>query len=345
MKTQASIVVRSAIVIIRHLLLAAVLMIAAPWSMAQRQYQLTVIETSSPWQGVGATLVNDRGDLVLVKRVGATNGFEYRLASGEIIEIVAPAGERIYGIFALSNAGHAVGMLDSGDAFVWTPDGRWQAIKNTTPYRFLQPSSVNDAAEVVGVAGNRRSQFSYRDRHSFRWTAEDGVTVIMNQSNSAAVAINNERQVAAIAYAEGPVHTCINGVLIERDGSHQRMGGLRQEPGCVRSQPVDMNGQGAVLVYWFDFRKTGAGIWTKDGGIDDLGVGNYLSLAAINDRNEVLGSTWVWNRADGRVPLDSDVLVPGSPKISQFGARAINNSGVIVGEGNAEGYRSRRRSC
>jgi len=198
--------------------------------------------------------------------------------------------------------------------------------------------SQSQAINVVGqVAGYAR--FANFNAHGFFWTHKRGLvdlgSIPPKTNFSVAQGINSLGDI--VEYSDYNTRTQYAHAVLWSHGDG-KFGDLGTLPGGSQSQANAINDLGEITGF---SNGTGIGVhavlWTKTGGIQDLGSlpGGYSTGIAINIQGEVVGYSLaqddsshgvVWNKAIGMQPLPR--LMASDYDGS---ANGINNLGQIVG--------------
>lgn len=196
-----------------------------------------------------------------------------------------------------------------------------------------QAYGINNAGQVVGYSGPTDGSGS-----AFLWTQRGGITDLGAGINSWAYAINNASSPQVAVTASYPTTTS-SGAEIWQDGVFTDPG----TAGTSRSYAFAINDSGWLVGQVYQNFCECAALW-HDGTLTNLGsLANAHSAAAgVNNAGAVVGGTettvkdslgntidhaFEWTQNGGMVDL-----TPGSADNSS--ASAINQTGIIVGEGN-----------
>lgn len=219
---------------------------------------------------------------------------------------------------------------------------------------------INKEGEAVGFSENGTHDLTciqpsqVRRYEAVKWTRDGKIhelPPLPGDTVGFAFGINDNSQVVGVSgLCENvtlPPFLIPNGphaVLWERDGSPVNLGTL---PGGVTTVPTAINNRGNVVgnVQFAD-GSVHPFLWTKKGGMQDLGVpsGDFVAVApccgTVNNREEVVGFSCpgplgscravIW-RDSAWMDLNTLVL-PGSP-MYLLSASSVNDAGQIAGFG------------
>ncbi len=231
----------------------------------------------------------------------------------------------------VNSQGWIVGKSDGGQPFLWK-----NGIKSnpSPPLTNAGATSLNDAGVVVGIYGT----VPY---HAFRWDGSS-LTTLLEASNhtTAAFSINASGNIAGFSNP-GPGNR--RGVMWQNGGTTMVDLGYNLEAVSINDQNVIVGGN------------TGAWMW-KTGSLTNLpslgsGSGDYAN--AINNTGVIVGESrtspqsalfacqWADANNDGTISagevLNLNNLLPANSGWVLNRATAINDYGVIVGEGTLAG--------
>ena len=298
-------------------------------------YELIPIEglpdRPNPAWGVFAHDINDRGQIA-----GSSYGRAFlRSADGEMKDLGAPPDSEQSHAMAISEAGVVVGISDT-NGFVWTEDGGMRKLPGSEGFS-SEPHGVNAAGIVVGAVV---SEGLWKAAH---WSAEGDLRVrdFIGIGNS----VNDDGVIAGELHGPG--------------GPQPATWTVADDPVAIPLGPGEtgmalaINAAGAVVGEKEEAGDSSVGplashafLWTREGGLRDLGVpstlvNGRLKIAAedINDSLQVVGSAadetisfaFLWDAEHGMRDLN-DLIASGEegPQPVLTGALAINNRGEIV---------------
>jgi hypothetical protein len=247
-----------------------------------------------------------------------------RFFDGERIRPIGSLGGNFSWVRALNNHGVVVGQSSTGGqpdrllGFVWSPAAGMRALPGESA---TIANDINDRNEIVGVtpapgAGAR----------AVRWNPDVSVTPLgpLPQSLSEASAINNR------GYATGSANVAYGGLratLWDPAGGETDLG----PPNRSTSYGLHINERNEVagqISYTRGGRPFGF-FWSRDSGTVPIGTWS-ASLADLNNRGEVVGTTYVVARAFQWSLGQGQVWLP-LPSGGFSTANDINNHGETVG--------------
>ncbi len=237
---------------------------------------------------------------------------------------------------AVNDSGQVVGNSTTAGgeqhAFSWTQQGGMVdlgTLGGTSSFAV----AVNDSGQVVG-----NSTTAGGEQHAFSWTQQGGMVDLgtLGASLNGAVAVNDSGQVVGNSTTTGGEQHAFS--WMERGGMVD-LGTL----GGSSSEARALNDSGEVVgdssTGDFFSQRIHAFLWTRQGGMVDLGGSpsgsDGLSFAfAVNSGGQVVGQynpnsttparAFSWTQQGGMVDLGG----------SFSGARAVNDSGQVVGASN-----------
>src|SRR5215208_6925166 len=280
--------------------------------------------------------INDRGQVV-----GESSGRAFLWQDGRMISLGALGDGNKGSARAINNNGQIVGTSTFSStslathAFVFAVDATGNVISRTDlgtlPGHIGSIAhAINDMGRVAGYSGSQCCVAVYWDGGKITVLARLDT---QNPVNWAAYAVNASGQMAgwegsfAMAWDPAPRRLPANGEGYGINDTGQIVGAARA-PGASHSTAFLLNpGAGAAL-----------NLGTLPGGVNSgaFDINNAGEVVGYSDGN--LGTRairWVPSTANGTsgVMTDLNTLIPANSGWTLMRARAINNSGQIVGDG------------
>jgi probable HAF family extracellular repeat protein len=248
--------------------------------------------------------------------------------------------------FAINDAGQMAGysQVQSGrETHAWLFSGSIMRDLGTLGGHYSTAYDINNAGQVVGVAQTASQDpldpYGEGSYHAFLYS--DGVMrdlATMGFAGHSAQAINNRGQI---------VGASSTGVILWENGVVRSLGTL---PGFNTISPEDINDAGQVVGWAQNYTNNGVAngrAFLYDGAaMRSLGTlgGNRSQALGINNTGQIVGWSWTSTNSDRRAFLytggtmvDLNTLLPPGSGWTLHEARAINDSGQIVGMGTLGG--------
>jgi len=321
--------------------LAAAILMQAPVALHAETYQYLVTDLGTVAGPVSSAMgLNDSGSVAGLSTTPSAN-FHAVLWNGTPNDLGVVGMDTQSTAFAVNDAAQVVGLsYDYGDisphAFLW-------AAGSLQPLGDFSPRDINQSGVVVGHQTSFTVNNLWVDR-ACRWTAgtlEDLGT--LGGDNSFAFAINDAGWAAGQSFL--PDNRTLRACLWT-GGAVRDLGTIAGTTGA-RSSAADLN-ESRHIVGWSEIAggaQHACMFQTDAGGIVtarvDLGVlgGDSSYAYGINDSDVVVGSSdsrgFIWQ---GGVMQDLNALIPSGSGWTITRGAAINESGVIVGDGVWQGF-------
>ena len=248
-------------------------------------------------------------------------------------------------VLAINPGGQVVGSSFSSTnahAYVWSPGTGMVGIGTLPGDKYGGASDINPSGQVVGSSFNLTNSTTYY--HAYVWSPDTGMVglgTLPGDTSSTALAINPIGQVA------GDSRGLNNNYHAYVWSSGSGMVGLGTLPGDTSSRVSGINPSGQVTGYSSNSTGDHAFVWSPGTGMVGLGTlpGDTGSQAGrINSSGQVVGVSsnstsnhaFVWSPSTGMVDLNS-LLSSNTAGWKLTYATAINDAGLIVGQGTING--------
>lgn len=323
--------IRRRLVLTTSLLTAA---LALPYALAASatstmRYSITDLGTLGGFSSV-ALDINNNGQVVGSADVPGGRRHAYRWENGVMTDLGTMGIDTQFEAWGINNLGQVVGIAtNTGDiagAFFWE-DGEMSIIGEA-----IMPKSafaINDAGQIVGTAifpppdvGQRAFLFE-----------NDVLTDLGTLGGSVSIAwgINASGQIAGESFTDGTP----GGAFLWDKGVMTNLGTL----GGGGSEAWGLNDAAQVVGKARRADKVASAFLWESGVFTDLREATGLSISKaedVNNQGQVIGSGWLYDPVEGGVVM-ADLLPPDTPW-SSFLARAINDTGQIVGSATIDGF-------
>jgi uncharacterized membrane protein len=248
------------------------------WSEATGSVQIP-----GPFLGLGLA---DNGDIVgcsVVSDGGDTceHAIIYKASTGEIVELLLPAGTLRSQAWSVNDAGQiagVVGLADGAHPVLWSTDGT-PTILDATSGLSIDNIRINRDGEVMWNAKRVEDGYAPTDYRVLTWSESDGLATLPYFADSdaaGAVAMNDLGQI--LGYSGNHV------VVWNSDGTITDLG---SETADNFMYVYDINNKGQIVGY----RDMMATVWNLRGGSSPI-AGYGSSAYSINDSGQICG---LWN--------------------------------------------------
>jgi hypothetical protein len=314
---------------IRACLLTACIGLFSAASFAQPpQYSLQAVPPPNGFSSVGAAVIADSTDFV--GRATAPEGtveFFLWTQKGGYSKIASPDGSAISSISAINSSDSIVGLFADG-AFFWSPKDGSSLIIPPAGYSAVIPTGVNDRDMVVGSVQSDKGL-----SESFVWTREKGMRISPAERQTSAVAINNNGTVAGNAFKAVNKYQAFTA-----DKKGARPVGILGLTSTAKAFSINNFGTVGMQFSANAFDVPQLALWSKTAGVQLSG--STAQPLGLTDFNDILAfgdtGSFLWNPMYGSFDL-TELIVPGSPQVSQMFIGAAAGNRVLGGQAMVDG--------